>query len=190
MRLSWRPRMPRRARGFSPPRGGPDIDPDPRILELLADLPRERTYVLPALLRAQRADGYVSDGAVQTIGAYLRLTPNDVEGIATGYADLRRKPPAPLAVRVCAGLSCWTQGSAELLRGLRALVSDGQDNADVEVAEGPCLFVCALAPAAEVRGNVIARASVQAVARSLSDSSPPSSRTGGLDVTHPGRARD
>ncbi len=138
-----------------------------RFERQLRALPRQRTQLLPALLLAQAAFGYVSDQAVEQIAAHLRLTPHAVEGVATSYPELRRQPSGAHVVRVCTGVSCWTAGSDQLLVTVAAMlgVQGGASGADspVSVEEVPCCFLCAVAPVVEIDGICHGRASVERV---------------------------
>jgi len=137
-----------------------------QLAKRLGALPRERTQLLPALLLAQAHLGYVSDWAVERIASHLRLTVNDVEGVATSYPELRRRPPGAHVVRVCTGLPCWTAGSERVLAALEAAlrVRAGETTADgrVTLEEIACCFVCAVAPAVEVDGRCAGRLTPEA----------------------------
>lgn len=133
------------------------------VVELLLDLPRQRSWVLPALLRAQRRFGYVSADTIQVIAAHLRLSPSDVDGIASGYPELRRAPSAGAVVRVCDGLPCAMAGSNEL----RASLDHADSDWEIEIETAPCLFACALAPVVEVGADCLGRATVTSVLESL-----------------------
>ena len=132
------------------------------IWDLLDDLPGERTWVLPALLRVQRQFGFVSAEAIKAIAQHLRLTPNDVDGIASGYPELRRVPPVHSVVRVCAGLSCALAGADEL----RISLERGASSA-FEVRGVSCLFACAVAPVVEINSRSLGRATLASVLESL-----------------------
>jgi NADH:ubiquinone oxidoreductase subunit E len=118
--------------------------------------------VLPALLRVQRQFGFVSAEAIQAIAKRLRLTSSDVDGIASGYSELRRVPPADTVVRVCDGLSCSLAGAdelrSELERGASSLL---------EVRSVSCLFACAVAPVVEINSRSLGRATLTSVLESL-----------------------
>jgi NADH:ubiquinone oxidoreductase subunit E len=121
---------------------------------LLTEFPRERTAVLPALLRMQQALGYLSNEAIESVAAHVRMTPVEVESIATGYPDLRRTEPKGLLVKVCTGLSCSLEGSKQLLAELerdRLLLG-------IEVESTPCTFNCATAPMVDIGGRLLGRA--------------------------------
>ena len=137
------------------------------VTALLADLPRARRWVLPALLRVQRARGFVSDSAIQAIAAHLRLTPADLEGIASGYPEIARTPPVQHEVRICVDLSCWLRGAEALLSDVQCRVVQSSPRSDARVAGSGCLFVCPLAPAVAVNGRVLGRATPDSVISAL-----------------------
>lgn len=135
------------------------------VAELLVDLPRTRSWVLPALLRVQRHFGHISSDAVEMVAAHLRLTASDVDGIASGYPDLRRTPPHGLVVRVCVGLTCALAGSDQLSTSLKGRESE----LDIETNNVPCLFACGVAPVVELRGACLGRATLASVIEELRD---------------------
>ncbi len=129
---------------------------DAEFDRLLVALPRQRTQLLPALLLAQSTLGYVPDWAVERIATHLRLTVNDVEGVATSYPEVRRQPPGEHVVRVCTGVPCWTRGSYRLVAALESSLDIrlGETTSDrrFTLEETPCCFLCAVAPVVEVDG--------------------------------------
>jgi NADH-quinone oxidoreductase subunit F len=133
----------------------------------LVALPRERTQLLPALLLAQENLGHVPDWAVERIAAYLRLTRNDVEGVASSYPELRRRPAGAQVIRVCSGLSCWAAGGDRLLATLEGSlgIRTGETTPDstITLEETPCAFVCATAPVVELDGVCRGRATEETV---------------------------
>ena len=135
------------------------------VADLLLDLPRTRSWVLPALLRVQRHFGHISADAIETVAAHLRLTASDLEGIASGYPDLRRTPPHGLVVRVCVGLTCALAGSDELSTSLKTRESE----LHIETNNVPCLFACAVAPVVELRDACVGRATLALVIDEIHD---------------------
>jgi formate dehydrogenase len=137
---------------------------DDNAPELLDDLPRARTWVLPALLRFQRRFGHISSDAIEAIASHLRLTPSDVDGIASGYPELHRVPCAPIVIRICDGLSCALAGADELKLALQTHASES-----VEIGRAPCLFACALAPVVEIGSACLGRATTTVVIDAIAD---------------------
>ena len=63
---------------------------DAEYAHLLANLPRQRAQLLPALLLAQAILGCVPDWVVERIAAHLGLAVAEVEGMAAAYPQLGR----------------------------------------------------------------------------------------------------
>lgn len=125
------------------------------LAERLASLPRERTEALPALHLLHDLAGYLSPEGLEQVAAWLHIPQSDLYAVATSYSEFRLRPLAAGVVLVCRGLPCRIAGSGELARRLR---EQGRT-----VEERECLFVCGVAPAVEVEGEVRGRASVEAL---------------------------
>ena len=76
----------------------------------------------------------------------------EIHGVLTFYADFRTAPPARHCLRVCRGEACQSVGGAALMERARELLP-----ADVQVDEVFCLGNCALGPAAQADGELLAR---------------------------------
>ena len=135
----------------------------------LAGFPRERTWLLPALLAAQETEGWLSSEALTAVAEHVRVPPSETCAIATDYATFRRVKPGRHLVRVCAGLSCRLAGAADHLRALedRLGIARGSTTPDgrVTLEEAECLSVCSLAPVLEVDGASHGRVTSAAVER-------------------------
>lgn len=150
--------------------------PEPSPLELqearewLRRLPRQRDQLLPALMEAQEALGWLPEWALALIGTHLRVPRSEVYGVATSFPDLRLERPAEATVRLCDGPAC-----AALAPGLRAAlearlgVPVGQRAADrrVGLEAVPCLYLCGVAPVVEVNHALLGRATPEMVARAV-----------------------
>jgi NADH:ubiquinone oxidoreductase subunit E len=149
-----------------------------QFVERLAQLPRERTYALPALLLAQRELGWVSDDSVREIARHLRLTLNDVESVATSYPEIERQPTGKAVIRVCTGASCWIRGADEVMSAFEAelKISAGQTSRDgsFTLVSTPCCFACAVAPVIEVNDLLRGRVNAGDVTAILASTGEPS----------------
>ena len=129
---------------------------------LLAQFPRERTWLLPALQAVQRAERWLPAEALEAVAAHLRVPASEVWGVASHYPELRLARPGRRIVRVCTGLSCRARGARDLLvecahrLGIRA--GETTPDGGVTLEEMDCAFACAVAPVVEVdhepRGRV------------------------------------
>jgi len=125
-----------------------EIDGEIRIL------PERRSACIGALKIVQRHRRFVDDDAVADVAAFLGMSPAEVDGIATFYNLVFRRPVGRHVIFVCDSISCWTLGADRLRARLRdALgVRAGETTADdrFTVLPIPCLGDCDHAPAAMV----------------------------------------
>src|SRR2546429_10033450 len=84
----------------------------------LAGFPRERTWLLPALLAVQETEGWLSSEALTAVAEHVRVPPSEACAIATDHSMPRRVQPGSHPVRGCAGLSWPLAGAAEHLLAL------------------------------------------------------------------------
>lgn len=119
------------------------------VHDLIAHLPRERGWLLPALQAVQHAHGWLSREALAAIAGHLRVPASEVWGVASDYPELRLVPTAAHHVRVCTGVSCRLLGGNDLLARAR----DRFSGRDVTVEEADCFFTCSMAPLVEVDGE-------------------------------------
>src|SRR2546425_9573768 len=115
----------------------------------LAGFPRERTWLLPALLAVQETEGWLTSEALTTVAEHLRVPAGEASAIATDYAVFRLAKPGSHLVRVCSGLSCRLAGATDHLRALEARlgIARGGTTSDGRLAsleEADCLSACAL----------------------------------------------
>lgn len=109
----------------------------------LADLPRQEPFVLHAEDRAaiehethhyedpraatiealkivQHRHGWVPDGAIAAIGEVLGIPGSDVEGVATFYNLIFRRPVGRHVIKVCDSVSCFLTGYDEVKNAFSA----------------------------------------------------------------------
>ncbi len=126
-------------------------------VEEKADIDREvaESYTrhaacIPALRAVQRHRGWISRETLESVAAYLGMTPAELENIATFYSLIFRHPVGRTVIAVCDSLVCWSLGSESLLQylehklGLRA----GETTADkaFTLLRIACLGDCDHAP--------------------------------------------
>jgi len=121
--------------------------------EILAELAHNETNrmaCIEALKIAQREHGWVSDEDLCEVAQLLELTPDEVEGVATFYNLIRRRPVGRHVILLCASVSCWVMGYAQLRARLLQMLGaePGQTTADgrFTVLENQCLGACDHAP--------------------------------------------
>ena len=116
---------------------------------------READAVMPILLDIQEHYRYLPGPALQRVSELTTITPATIEGIATFYAQFRRRPAGRHMIRVCHGTSCHVNGSVQLESALRRHlhIAEGDDtDADglFTLERVGCVGCCTLAPVAQI----------------------------------------
>ena len=138
-----------------------------QIKDLLADLPRQREYLVEYLHLIQDKWQGLAPGHLLALAEEMSLSMAEVFETATFYHhfDLLQdgERPAPLTVRVCDSISCEMNGAQDLLRQLRQDVDSGA----VRVQAVPCVGRCQQAPVAVVGQNPVPCAKAGAVLEAI-----------------------
>lgn len=122
---------------------------------ILADLPRQRTQMLPALHTIHHAESYLSAEGLRAVSQHLFVPESTVYGIASSYTELRLEQPKSRIIGVCTCLSCRQNGALGLLASIQGIA---EDVGDCTVLERECLFICDDGPVVEVDGRCITAA--------------------------------
>ena len=121
------------------------------IEHALEQYPDRRAGSVEALRIVQRHRGWISDEALRDIGAFLHMTTDELDAVATFYNLIFRKPVGRHVMFVCNSISCWIAGSDDLIKETesRLALKLGETSADGRLTVLPivCLGACDRAPA-------------------------------------------
>ncbi len=124
----------------------------------MAHYPTREAVCIDAMKIVQRHRGWVSDENVRDVADLLGMSPADVDGVATFYNLIFRKPVGRHVIFVCDSVSCWIMGYERLRERLcRHLgIGFGETTADGRFTLLPivCLGACDHAPAMMVDGDL------------------------------------
>ncbi len=113
--------------------------------------PDRQSLCIDAMLIVQKHRGWVSDEAVGDIADLLGLSPADVDGVATFYNLIYRRPVGRHVIHVCDSVSCWIVGYEAIRDHLsrRLGIGYGETTPDGRITLLPivCLGACDHAPA-------------------------------------------
>jgi len=133
--------------------------------KVLAPYQGERGAMIPALQAVQEKLGYISEDAVTLIARLLNVSPSEVFGVATFYAQFRFTPPGEHTVKVCLGTACHVRGGEEILDNVsrEVGVKSGETSKDgkFSLERVACFGSCALAPVMVVDKDVYGRLTIQ-----------------------------
>ncbi len=128
------------------------------ILAELAHSETNRMACIEALKIAQREHGWVSDEDLCEVARLLDLTPDEVDGVATFYNLIRRRPVGRNVILLCASVSCWVMGyvqlRARLLQVLGVELGQTTEDGRFTVLENQCLGACDHAPALMINDDL------------------------------------
>lgn len=116
--------------------------------------PEGRSGLLPALIQAQEAFGWISKEVLSQIAQGLRVPLSEAYGVTTYYKMLYTKPVGRKIVRVCDDVRCYLGGSQEILKAFEAAlgVGEGETTQDrtFTLESVPCLGHCDCGPVVQV----------------------------------------
>ena len=112
---------------------------------------------IDALKIVQQSRGWVSDEAVKEIAQFLEMSNEDVDGVATFYSRIYRKPVGRNVILLCDGVSCMIMGYESILEHIskKLDIGFGQTTPDKRYTLLPisCLGDCDHAPAMMINND-------------------------------------
>jgi NADH:ubiquinone oxidoreductase subunit E len=121
-----------------------------RINIIVSDYSQQKWPMIPLLQKIQGEFGYIPRQSMPLIARSLRLSPCQVQGVISFYAQLYTQPRGRKVVRVCRGTACHVRGGKTILKLVkqRLDIDEGETTPDMEytLETVACIGVCALAP--------------------------------------------
>jgi len=118
---------------------------------LVARFGRSRETAIPILQALQAHYRYLPDAALRLVCERTEITPAQIAGTSSFYAQFRRSPVGRHVVRVCHGTACHVAGAEQINQELRRHLGIAPD-ADTDAQSRftldtvACLGCCSLAP--------------------------------------------
>ena len=116
----------------------------------VAHYPDGRAASIGALKIVQKHRGWVPDGALEPVAALLGIGAAELEGVATFYSLIFRKPVGRHVIKVCDSISCFLTGYDDVKAALQKTlgIGYGQTTADGRFTLLPicCLGACDKGP--------------------------------------------
>jgi len=116
----------------------------------ISHAPYRSAVAIDALKIVQHHHGWVSDESLAALADYLGMSTAELEGIATFYSLIYRKPVGENVISLCDSVTCWIKGynrlqshiSSRLKVGLGGTTTDNK----YTFLPAPCLGACDRAP--------------------------------------------
>jgi|SRR5579864_6397918 len=120
------------------------------ITALARQYEARRGACIEALRIVQRSHGWISDDRLRVVARLLDMSPDELDGVATFYNLIFRRPVGRHVILICDSASCWIMGYEALRDALQARlgVRLGETTADNRFTLLPivCLGACDHAP--------------------------------------------
>jgi NADH-quinone oxidoreductase subunit E len=133
-------------------------------VEAFSEFKGEEGDLIPILQRIQEKLGYISGEAIRHISRFLKISENQIFGVASFYSQFRFTEPGRNSIKVCMGTACHVQGGQILCEAVeRELdVSPGQttDDRRFDFQRVACLGCCALAPVVQINEDIYSQMTV------------------------------
>ena len=135
-------------------------------LEELAEIDHELEHIpyksgaaIDALEIVQSSRGWVSDECLQAIAKHLEMSSEELEGVATFYNLIYRRPVGDNVVLFCDSVSCWINGCDDIKEMIsqKLGVDYGDTTSDnaYTLLPVPCLGACDRAPVMMVGDDLV-----------------------------------
>jgi NADH-quinone oxidoreductase subunit E len=133
----------------------------------------EKGDVIPILQKIQETMGYLGPDAIKTVSRWLKMSENEIYGVATFFAQFRFHPPGKHHIKVCLGTACHVRGGEQVLdtakQRLEIDIGETTEDGKYDIERVACLGCCALAPVVAVDDKVYSQMSVLKIQRILDE---------------------
>lgn len=120
------------------------------ILEEASHYPQKSGASIEGLKIVQKYRGWVSDASLKQVADLLEMSIEELDGVATFYNLIYRRPVGRKVILCCDSVSCWMLGSDQIREKIcrRLGVGLGETTEDGEYTLLPivCLGACDRAP--------------------------------------------
>lgn len=125
----------------------------------IAKFPSKKNACLDALLVMQKHRGYISDDTLAAVADYLGMSATELDGIATFYNLIYRKPTGQSVIRLCDSVSCFIVGYEQIYDRISSHlgIEWGQTTPDRQftLLRAQCLGCCDKAPAMMINDELL-----------------------------------
>lgn len=135
------------------------------ILEETKLYPYPQAACLDALKIIQKNRGWVPDESIQDIAGLLKMSADEVEGVATFYSRIYRRPVGRHVILLCDSISCMIMGYTSIFNHIsqKLEINFGETTSDGRFTLLPvsCLGNCDFAPSMMIDDQLFNQLSIQ-----------------------------
>ena len=114
--------------------------------------------LIPVLQNIQNEYGYLQESVINLVSERLNMSPSEVMGVASFFAQFHLKPRGKHIIKVCTGTACHVKKakglSAKVIDRLKINANETTKDLMFTFEEVACLGACGIAPVVVVNKDV------------------------------------
>lgn len=126
-------------------------------MDIFSGFNGEEGDLIPLLQRIQERFGYISEEAIKNISRFLKISENQIFGVASFYSQFKFIESGKYTIKVCMGTACHVRGSQNILdefrRNLHIEADETTDDKLFTLETVNCVGACALGPIVIFNGD-------------------------------------
>ena len=139
----------------------------------LSHVPYRSAAAIDALRIVQRHRGWVSDESLRAIARHLDMSAEELDGVATFYNLIFRRPVGDKVILLCNSVTCWIKGcdnlQARISEQLEVGLGETTEDNRYTLLPVTCLGACDKAPVMMVGDDLIELVEENQIADIFSD---------------------
>ncbi len=123
---------------------------DLEIKKIVKKYKGKKSALISILQEIQKKNGYLPKDAISTLAEELKISENEIYGVATFYSQFRFNKPGKYQLKACQGTACHVRGGkrimGEIERELKITHGETTEDGLFSLERVACMGCCALAP--------------------------------------------
>ena len=120
------------------------------IKKIIKKFKGNKSALISILQDVQKKYGYLPREAISMLAEELKISENEIYGVATFYSQFRFNKPGKYQLKACQGTACHVRGGkrimGEIERELKITHGETTENGLFSLERVACMGCCALAP--------------------------------------------
>jgi len=144
------------------------------IKKIIKPLEYKKGALISILQQVQKKYGYLPREAISILAEELKISENEIYGVATFYSQFKFNKPGKYQIKACQGTACHVRGARKILgeieQNLKITHNETTEDGLFSLEKVACMGCCALAPVMVVNDEVYGTCTPTKVRKTIDDS--------------------
>ena len=144
------------------------------IKKIIKPFEDKKGALISILQQVQKKYEYLPREAIFVLAEELKISENEIYGVATFYSQFRFNKPGKYQIKACQGTACHVRGAKKVLREIEheLNITHGETTDDelFSLEKVACMGCCALAPVMVVNDEIYSTCTPAKVRITINDS--------------------